>query len=66
MNGWLVPAYPLPEGLADITVQRIVVRNGFTRDLAASFLADFKKEVAYLDSLTAPMPDGQQKEAFHH
>ncbi|MEE9094730.1 glutamate decarboxylase [Pseudarthrobacter phenanthrenivorans] len=66
MSGWLVPAYPLPEGLSDITVQRIVVRNGFTRDLASSFLADLQKEVAYLDALTAPMPDGKQKQAFHH
>lgn len=66
MNGWLVPAYTLPEGLTDITVQRIVVRNGFTRDLAASFLADLKKEVAYLDALAAPMPPQKQKEAFHH
>ncbi len=66
MNGWLVPAYPLPEGLDDVTVQRIVVRNGFTRDLASSFLADLKKEVAYLDRLTAPMPADGQSAAFHH
>ena len=66
MNGWLVPAYPMPDGLADVTVQRIVVRNGFTRDLAAGFLADLKKEVAYLDSLAAPMPPQGQTQAFHH
>ncbi|MEZ2391162.1 glutamate decarboxylase [bacterium RCC_150] len=66
MNGWLVPAYPLPAGLSDITVQRIVVRNGFTRDLAASFLEDLRKEVAYLDALASPMPPEKQKEAFHH
>ncbi|MCR1162858.1 glutamate decarboxylase [Paenarthrobacter sp. UW852] len=66
MNRWLVPAYPLPDGLSDITVQRIVVRNGFTRDLASSFLADLKKEVDYLDSLTAPMPGDKQAEGFHH
>ena len=27
MRGWLVPAYPMP-ALADVTVQRIVVRTG--------------------------------------
>ena len=52
--------------LSDITVQRIVVRNGFTRDLAASFLGDLQKKVAYLDALAGPMPVEQQKEAFHH
>jgi glutamate decarboxylase len=66
MNGWPVPAYPLPEGLGEITVQRIVVRNGFTRDLAVSFLDDLKKEVAYLDALTTPMPHGKRTPAFHH
>ena len=66
MSGWIVPAYPLPDGLGDITVQRVVVRNGFTKDLAASFLADLKKEVEYLDSLDAPMPSQGQSPAFHH
>ncbi|MBT8161354.1 MULTISPECIES: glutamate decarboxylase [Arthrobacter] len=66
MNGWLVPAYPLPASLSEVTVQRIVVRNGFTRDLASSFLTDLKKEVAYLDSLLAPMPADGQTPAFHH
>lgn len=66
MNGWLVPAYPLPDGLSEVTVQRIVVRNGFTRDLASSFLADLTKAVDYLDSLTSPMPTDRQSEGFHH
>lgn len=52
--------------MSEVTVQRIVVRNGFTRDLASSFLADLKKEVDYLDSLTAPMPTDKQSEGFHH
>jgi len=42
------------------------VRNGFTKDLAVSFLADLKKEVEYLDSLDAPMPFQGQSPAFHH
>ncbi|HET8877851.1 MAG TPA: glutamate decarboxylase [Arthrobacter sp.] len=66
MSGWIVPAYPLPDGLGEITVQRVVVRNGFTKDLAASFLTDLQKEVGYLDSLDAPMPSQGQSPAFHH
>ncbi|MGO4490448.1 glutamate decarboxylase, partial [Microbacterium sp. 2RAF4] len=30
MKGWLVPAYPMPADLEQITVQRIVVRNGLS------------------------------------
>ncbi|WP_027344842.1 glutamate decarboxylase [Hamadaea tsunoensis] len=65
-KGWLVPAYPMPEGLADVVVQRVVVRSGFSRDLAQSFLADIITEVAYLDALDGPMPHHDHPPAFHH
>ena len=66
MRGWLVPAYPMPADLDDITVQRIVVRNGFSHDLADAFLADLKAEVDYLDALSGPMPSLRQAPGFHH
>ncbi|WP_434619928.1 glutamate decarboxylase [Arthrobacter sp. A5] len=66
MSGWLVPAYPMPDALSVITVQRIVVRNGFTRDLAGSFLADLQKAVAYLDAMDGTMPATGHSAAFHH
>jgi glutamate decarboxylase len=66
MKGWLVPAYPMPADLTDLTVQRVVVRNGFSHDLADAFLADLKAEVDYLDALTGPMPSQGQRPAFHH
>jgi glutamate decarboxylase len=36
-RGWLVPAYPMPPALDDQVVLRVVVRNGFSRDLARMF-----------------------------
>ncbi|AXE39036.1 glutamate decarboxylase [Acidipropionibacterium virtanenii] len=66
MKGWLVPAYPMPADLEDLTVQRVVVRNGFSRDLADAFLADLREEVDFLDSLDAPMPRTGHSKAFHH
>lgn len=66
MKGWLVPAYPMPADLVDITVQRIVVRNGFSHDLAFSFLADLREAVAYLDALEGPLPAEGQHSGFHH
>jgi glutamate decarboxylase len=65
-RGWLVPAYPLPTDLTDITVQRVVVRNGFSHDLARAFVDDLRAEVDYLNSLTTPMPDSPADTAFHH
>jgi glutamate decarboxylase len=66
MRGWLVPAYPMPDDLSAVTVQRIVVRNGLSRDLASSLLDDIETEVAYLEALEAPMPIEGHPHAFHH
>ena len=65
-KGWLVPAYPMPADLQDITVQRVVVRNGLGRDLAQTFLTDLATEVAYLDGLSGPMPPESHGPGFHH
>ncbi|MCU1412817.1 MAG: glutamate decarboxylase [Microbacteriaceae bacterium] len=66
MQGWLVPAYPMPDDLSSITVQRIVVRNGLSMDLADRFLADMSADVEYLDRLAAPMPSQHKSKAFAH
>ena len=66
MRGWLVPAYPMPADLEQITVQRIVVRNGLSMDLASDLLDAITAEVAHLDALTAPMPGDHPDAAFHH
>jgi glutamate decarboxylase len=42
-RGWQVPAYTLPANLEDVSVMRIVVRNGFSRDLATILLEDLER-----------------------
>ncbi len=66
MKGWLVPAYPMPDDLTDLTVQRIVVRYGLSMDLAEELLADIRTQTEYLDKLETPMPDMGQRSGFHH
>ncbi|MFK3679522.1 glutamate decarboxylase [Microbacterium sp. NPDC090218] len=66
MKGWLIPAYPMPADLEQITVQRIVVRNGLSMDLAAELMRAIETEVAYLDALESPMPAEKPQSAFHH
>jgi glutamate decarboxylase len=66
MRGWLVPAYPMPDDMAQVTVQRIVVRNGLSMDLAASLLATVEEEVGYLERLETPMPDEGPRPVFVH
>ncbi|MEI2700497.1 MAG: pyridoxal-dependent decarboxylase [Microthrixaceae bacterium] len=60
MKGWLVPAYPMADDLGDMTLQRIVVRLGLSRDLATSLLTDIETEIEFLDGLDAPMPRAQE------
>ncbi len=52
-NGWQVPAYTMPDNATDVVVLRIVVREGFTRDLGEPLLADLK---AAVDDLLADPP----------
>jgi len=68
-RGWKVPAYSFPEDRQDLSVLRIVCRNGFSHDLADLLLADLSAAVDYLNndarlgSATGPAtgPAG-----FHH
>jgi glutamate decarboxylase len=64
-RGWLVPAYTFPKNRDDLAALRIVVRNGFTRDLADLLMADFHSVLDYLGQLTAPLP-ALPGEGFRH
>jgi glutamate decarboxylase len=47
-HGWLVPAYTLPPHLDNVAIQRILVRHGFSRDMADLLLADFERSLRTL------------------
>ncbi|MGO2633342.1 MAG: glutamate decarboxylase [Galactobacter sp.] len=67
MRGWQVPAYPLPADLEQITVQRIVVRNGFSRDLASYLIRDLRRAVRALNAGLHPgLGASEQQAGFHH
>jgi len=46
-TGWQVPAYTLTGSVSDIAVQRILVRQGVSRDMASLLLDDFRNAVAH-------------------
>lgn len=50
-SGWQVPAYTMPEGAEDVTVLRVVVREGFSADLARALYADTVTALGHLDQL---------------
>ncbi len=67
-RGWQVPAYTFPADRTDLAVIRLVVRNGFSRDLADLLLADLGRLLPQLHKQPAPMQQYgvPAKEAFHH
>ena len=68
-RGWLVPAYTFPENMQDTAVLRIVVRNGFTRDMAGLLVSDLRVQVAALtqaDQQPIPLLPEGQRNAFAH
>jgi glutamate decarboxylase len=69
LRGWLVPAYTFPENLQDTAVLRIVVRNGFSRDLADLLIADLTEQVAVLEAAPqrpVPLVPEGHRAAFAH
>ena len=68
-RGWLVPAYTFPENLTDTAVIRVVIRNGFTKDLADEFLSDLDRHWRALAAHPhdrAPLaPEGKRQNFAH-
>jgi glutamate decarboxylase len=64
-RGWLVPAYPMPKNRSDLVVQRIVVKEDFSHDLAERLLEDLKRAIAYFESQPGHRAK-QHGNHFHH
>ena len=62
-HGWQVPAYPMPESIADVEVMRIVVRNGVGMDLGTKLLDDFRTAVGELHAGAQPVG---KRSGYHH
>jgi glutamate decarboxylase len=64
-RGWLVPAYPMPKNRGDQVVQRVVVKEDFSHELADRLLDDLRRAVAYFESQPGlqAKPEGSH---FHH
>jgi glutamate decarboxylase len=68
-HGWLVPAYTFPANLQETAVIRIVVKNGFSQDMATSLLDDIRKQVGMLEKNPrpqVPLVDEKDRESFRH
>jgi len=65
-RGWQVPAYTFPENRTDLAALRVVVRRGFTHDMADMLLSDIQRSVGSLSKLPAPLHSSDEAQGFHH
>ena len=66
-RGWQVPAYSMPAHREDLVVQRILVRHGVSRDLAALLIEDVKRALAYFASHPVAVQGSEDESGgFHH
>ena len=48
VRGWQVAAYTMPPNIQDVVVMRVLVRHGFSRDMADMLLEDMKRGIEFL------------------
>ena len=66
-SGWQVPAYSMPADRQDLAVQRILVRQGFSRDLGELLMRDYRDALAHfgVHPVATPLTE-QEAGSFHH
>jgi len=65
-RGWLVPAYAFPKDREDLAALRVVVRRGFTQDVADLLLRDLKRQLPRLQKQPEPVHDSSSAGGFRH
>jgi glutamate decarboxylase len=55
-RGWQVPAYTFPANREDLAALRVVIREGFSRDLADMLLDDLTRAVEHFETRPARPP----------
>jgi glutamate decarboxylase len=61
VRGWQVPAYPLTGSVSDVSVQRILVRQGVSRDLGEILLEDMAQSIAHFAKHPTTVPMTQEE-----
>ena len=60
-----MPAYTFPENRTDLAALRVVVKRGFSHDVADLLIADLKRQLPRLEKQHAPLHEGDAT-GFHH
>lgn len=67
IRGWQIASYSLPVNCEDMVVQRVLIRHGFSRDMATLLIDDLKRSIDYFKK--HPVTNGldsSEGKSFHH
>jgi glutamate decarboxylase len=65
-RGWLLPAYTFPKNREDLAALRVVVKRGFSHDMADLLVADLERQLPRLQKQPEPVHDSTTAAGFHH
>jgi glutamate decarboxylase len=65
-RGWQLPAYTFPANREDLAALRVVVRRGFTHDLADLLIQDLQRLLPRLERQTEPIHVPELDSGFKH
>ncbi len=65
-RGWLLPAYTFPANRTDLAALRVVVKMGFTHDMADLLVKDIERQLPHLQAQPVPVHDASNSSGFHH
>ena len=65
-RGWLLPAYTFPANRTDLAALRVVVKLGFTHDMADMLVKDIERQLPRLQDQPEPVHDAASAAGFHH
>jgi glutamate decarboxylase len=65
IRGWQIASYPLPPDRQDTVVQRILIRHGVSRDMAALLADDIRHSLEYFQRHPISQT-GEHRVGYHH
>jgi glutamate decarboxylase len=65
-RGWQVPAYTFAPNREDLAALRIVVKRGFTHDVASLLMGDLQRQLPRLQRQAAPVVGAEHGSGFRH
>ena len=65
-RGWQIASYSMPSNCEDLVVQRVLIRHGFSRDMADLLIADFVRAIEWFKQHPVSNPNGAQDLSLIH